>query len=113
MTKNKLAFCVLSAMMLSTTSTFAADNNLFSDVPADHWAYDAVHPLAKDGILTGYDDNTFKGDLVITRYEMAQIIANARTHKSTANSDDQDIIDKLSDEFLDDLESLCIRVTRL
>lgn len=113
MTKKKLAFCVLSAMMLSTTSTFAADNNLFSDVPADHWAYDAVYQLAKDGILTGYDDNTFKGDLVITRYEMAQIIANARTHKSTADSADQAVIDKLSDEFRDDLESLGIRVTRL
>lgn len=113
MTKKKLAFCVLSAMMLSSTSVFAADNELFSDVPVDHWAYDAVYQLAKDGILTGYDDNTFKGDLVITRYEMAQIIANARTHKSTADSADQAVIDKLSDEFRDDLESMGIRVTRL
>ena len=113
MTKKKLAFCVLSAMMLSSTSVFAADNNLFSDVPVDHWAYDAVYQLAKDGILTGYDDNTFKGDLVITRYEMAQIIANARTHKASADRTDQAVIDKLSDEFSEDLESLGIRVTRL
>lgn len=113
MTKKKLAFCVLSAMMLSSTSVFAADNDLFSDVPVDHWAYDAVYQLAKDGILTGYDDNTFKGDLVITRYEMAQIIANARTHKASADMTDQAVIDKLSDEFSEDLESLGIRVTRL
>lgn len=113
MTKKKLAFCVLSAMMLSSTSVFAADNDLFSDVPVDHWAYDAVYQLAKDGILTGYDDNTFKGDLVITRYEMAQIIANARTHKASADRTDQAVIDKLSDEFSEDLESLGIRVTRL
>lgn len=113
MTKKKLAFCVLSAMMLSSTSVFAADNDLFSDVPVDHWAYDAVYQLAKDGILTGYDDNTFKGDLVITRYEMAQIIANARTHKASADRADQAVIDKLSDEFSEDLESLGIRVTRL
>lgn len=34
---------------------------LFSDVPFDHWAFDAVHNLRDLGILTGYPDGTFKG----------------------------------------------------
>ena len=33
----------------------------FTDVPADHWAYDAVNQLQKDGILIGYPDGTFGG----------------------------------------------------
>lgn len=113
MTKKKLAVCVLSALMLSSTSAFAATNDLFSDVPADHWAYDAVNQLSRDGIITGYEDGTFKGDLIVTRYEMAQIVANARTHMPQANSNDQELINQLSDEFKEDLESLGVRVTRL
>lgn len=113
MTKKKLAVCVLSALMLSSTSAFAATNDLFSDVPADHWAYEAVNQLSRDGIITGYEDGTFKGDLIVTRYEMAQIVANARTHMPQANSNDQELINQLSDEFKEDLESLGVRVTRL
>lgn len=58
----------------------APASDLFQDVPTVHWAYSAVMQLAKDGILTGYSDQSFQGDKTITRYEMAQIVANARTH---------------------------------
>lgn len=113
MNKKKIALCVLSALMLSSTSAFASDNDLFSDVPADHWAYQAVSQLSKDGIITGYEDGTFQGDMIVTRYEMAQIVANARTHMTMATGNDQELINQLSDEFREDLESLGVRVTRL
>ena len=48
----------------------------FTDVPADHWAYKYVCFTAAEGINKGYDDNTFRGDRYITRYEMSQMIAN-------------------------------------
>jgi hypothetical protein len=47
----------------------------FSDVPQDHWAYNAVNKLAEAGILEGYPDGTFKGKERLTRYEFAQAIA--------------------------------------
>jgi len=47
----------------------------FTDVPADHWAYDAVNQLQKDGILIGYPDGTFGGKRTITRYEFATALA--------------------------------------
>ena len=50
-------------------TAFAA--NPFVDVPAKHWAYDAVAKLAQAGIVDGYGDGTFKGDKTMTRYEMA------------------------------------------
>ncbi len=114
MHNKKLALAVLAAFAFSTSTAFAASgDDLFKDVPSDHWAYQAVTQLAKDGILTGYGDNSFQGDKTITRYEMAQIVANARTHMTQASAPDQKIIDDLSNEFRDDLDALGVRVTRL
>jgi archaellum component FlaC len=46
----------------------------FSDVPAGHWAKEAVEGLAAKGILTGFPDGTFRGNEPITRYQAALII---------------------------------------
>ena len=56
---------------------FASAADSFSDVPRGHWAYDAVEQLAEKGIINGYADSTFRGDKTVTRYEMAQMIAQA------------------------------------
>src|SRR5699024_2088785 len=37
----------------------------FSDVSAQHWAYDLVDSLAANGITTGYEDGTFRADVNI------------------------------------------------
>jgi len=47
----------------------------FSDVPADHWAADAVTELADQGVLQGYPDGTFNGERAVTRYELAVTLA--------------------------------------
>ena len=36
---------------------------LFPDVPKNHWAYEYVSTLKGNGVLTGYPDGEFKGDL--------------------------------------------------
>ena len=46
----------------------------FSDVPAGHWAKEAVEALAAKGIIVGYPDGTFRGGEAITRYQAALII---------------------------------------
>ena len=48
----------------------------FSDVQKNHWAFDSVKTAFGKGIITGYDDKTFRGDKYITRYEMAQMLSN-------------------------------------
>lgn len=45
-----------------------------SDVPTDHWAYDAVQSLVARGYMAGFPDGEFKGNKVITRYEFAKAI---------------------------------------
>ncbi len=47
----------------------------FSDVPTDHWAYEAVNSLQQDGIIIGYPDGTFSGKRALTRFEFAAAIA--------------------------------------
>ena len=42
----------LIAAILAATTAFAAKNP-FNDVPADHWSYDALAMLAKDGVIEG------------------------------------------------------------
>jgi len=53
----------------------ASAQGAFSDVPRDHWAYDAVQELAEGGIVIGYPDGTFKGNRQLTRYEFAMALS--------------------------------------
>ncbi len=46
----------------------------FSDVPRDHWAYDAISELEDAGLIVGYPDGEFKGKRTMTRYEFAVIL---------------------------------------
>ncbi len=66
-----------AALIAASASTAFAAANPFEDVPADHWAYDAIAQLAAEGVIEGYGDGTYRGDQAITRYEMAQMIARA------------------------------------
>lgn len=91
----------------------AQDN--FPDVPENHWAYQAIATLKKDGILVGYPDNMFHGSRPATRYEMAEAInaayQNLKSITSGLNSQIDAINQKLGSSSgtgsgdLDDLRS--------
>ncbi|ADQ13908.1 S-layer homology domain-containing protein [Halanaerobium hydrogeniformans] len=49
----------------------------FSDVPANHWAYDAINSLVAAGVIEGYPDGEYKGQQSMTRYEMAVMVSRA------------------------------------
>ena len=110
--KKTLVSALTTALVVGAASTTFAATNPFSDVPADHWAYDAVSQLAADGVIEGYGDDTFKGDKNITRYEMAQMVAKAMA-KTNVSGNDKAIIDKLAAEFSDELNNLGVRVANL
>jgi hypothetical protein len=100
----KKSLVLAMAMALGVTaSAYAA--NPFSDVPAGHWAYDSVNKLAAAGIVDGYGNGTFGGDRLMTRYEMAQIVAKAMAKGAN--------VDRLAAEFADELDSLGLRVAAL
>jgi hypothetical protein len=100
----KKSLVLAMAMALGVTaSAYAA--NPFSDVPAGHWAYDSISKLAAAGVIEGYGDDTFRGDRLMTRYEMAQIVAKAMAKGAN--------VDKLAAEFADELDKLNVRVSAL
>ena len=110
--KKTLVSALTTALVVGAASTTFAAANPFSDVPADHWAYDAVTQLAADGVIEGYGDTTFQGDKSITRYEMAQMVAKAMA-KTDVSAADKAMIDKLAAEFADELNNLGVRVSNL
>ena len=112
--KKTLVSALTAALVVGAASTTFAAQNPFQDVPADHWAYDAVTQLANDGVIEGYGDGTFKGQKQITRYEMAKMIARAMANKGTSVSgNDKALLDKLAAEFGDELNNLGVRVANL
>jgi len=50
----------------------AQDN--FPDVPENHWAFEALDNLKKEGIVVGYPDGRYRGTRFMTRYEFAVAI---------------------------------------
>jgi hypothetical protein len=89
-----------------------------ADVPANHWAYQAIQSLAADGLIDGYPDGSFKGDRPLTRYEMAAVVARAiakleATGAGSASKTDLDKLQKLIDALKDELDALGVRVTSL
>jgi hypothetical protein len=107
--KKTLVSALTTALVAGAASTTFAAANPFEDVPADHWAYDAIAQLAADGVIEGYGDGTYRGDQEITRYEMAQMIARAMAK----GGGDKALIDKLAAEFADELNNLGVRVAAL
>jgi hypothetical protein len=86
----------------------SAESGAFSEVPANHWAYDALEQLAGRGIMTGHTDGSFKGTNPITRYEAASIIACAlkNLNRGIADEKDAELVRRLAREFRNELDAL-------
>ncbi|WP_276835400.1 YadA C-terminal domain-containing protein [Megasphaera stantonii] len=71
----------------------------FPDVPANHWAYEAVTKLAGNDVVAGYPDGEFHGDRTMTRYEMAEVIYKAMSKGVQVDQ-------KLVEEFKPEMEQV-------
>lgn len=68
---------VVSLLLVAAAPIFAQDTAPFADVPADHWAAQAIADLAEAGIIEGLPTTpaTYVGQRPITRYEVAVALA--------------------------------------
>ena len=98
-------------MAVGAACAFAA--NPFVDVPSDSWAYKYVVELADAGIIQGVDGSYFQGERNITRYEAAEMVAKAMAHMDKASVEQRALINKLADEYADELNNLGVRVSAL
>ncbi|WP_313373200.1 InlB B-repeat-containing protein [Lysinibacillus pakistanensis] len=53
------------------------EDSTFSDVPKDHWAWTMIQTMAKQGVITGYSDGTFKPNAPVQRQHVALMLARA------------------------------------
>ncbi|WP_288433416.1 S-layer homology domain-containing protein, partial [uncultured Deinococcus sp.] len=91
-----------------------------TDVPAGHWAKDAIDRLVSRGIILGYPDGTFRGTQNLTRYEASVIIArvldqirSGETPASGLNAEDLTALQNAIQELAADLAALGVRVSDL
>ena len=89
----------------------------YDDVPAGHWAYQAINELSEKGIISCGDTNHFSGNKPTDRFTMASWLAKGLAEievkygnnpsaldKNTVNN-----IEKLSNEFSDELSLLAVK----
>ncbi len=130
--KSVLTLLVLAACALSATGQVP------SDVPREHWAYEAVQDLAEKGFVLGYPDGNFLGSRSMTRYEFATVIkrildsieekiAAVNVNKETTakpynpdtatkagiSADDIEKVNKLIDEFKVELTVIGTRLDKI
>ena len=109
--KKKIVTSLAAMMAVGAACAFAA--NPFVDVPSDSWAYKSVVELADAGIIQGVDGSYFQGERNITRYEAAEMVAKAMAHMDKTSVEQRALINKLADEYADELNNLGVRVSAL
>lgn len=83
--------CTIFFRLLTESSRdyYFSKTNDYTDVNAGDWFNNAISTLSNAGIVTGYNDGTFRPNQPITRGEMAKIIANfANLNKGTKSFTD-------------------------
>jgi hypothetical protein len=73
---NKVTRGEFASMIIRTFEIDPIEGNIFDDT-LDNWAESSINGAVERGIITGYEDNTFKPDEPITREEMAVMISRA------------------------------------
>ncbi|TYB95738.1 MAG: hypothetical protein FXF54_04115 [Kosmotoga sp.] len=64
----------------------------YSDVPEDHWAYDAVMKTTSAGLLKGFPNETFQGKEAVTRYQLAEALSKTLDYVDTGDQKVQEIV---------------------
>ena len=72
--KNKLIFSSVVSIVLCVSLAFAACAASFTDLSAQHWAYDNIVKLSSEGVINGYADGTFRPEAKVTRAEFVKLI---------------------------------------
>ncbi len=112
--------CTLTMPVAAQDSVSAPAGGVFRDVPRDHWAFPAVEKLAREGLMEGFPDGTFKGKKVVTRYDMAVVIAKVldrvgqvRASGGSLTPEETLTVNRLTNEFKAELDLLGVRVDSL
>ncbi|MFP4662042.1 MAG: S-layer homology domain-containing protein [Halanaerobiales bacterium] len=109
MRQKLIVLTIITVLVLSSTIS-ATD---IKDVPSDHWAYQNVSKLVDQGLLQLYEDDTFRGNESLTRYQLAEIVARILERIESggvqASDEDMGLLRDLSVEFREELVDLAVQ----
>jgi len=111
MHKPLLRAAVMGAFGLGMILAVQQSTPSFRDVPAGHWAKEAVEFIAQCGLIQGFEDGTFRGNQNLTRYQAALIFyrfiqLGGRCPNQPTTPQDQATIDKAMEEVSKELSDL-------
>ncbi|HNZ82220.1 MAG TPA: S-layer homology domain-containing protein [Sedimentibacter sp.] len=87
----KISRIILLSVVLSLLFTMTANAIVFSDI-SNHWARSYIERVEKDGLVSGYEDGTFKPDNNVTVLESLIMLSRLYTI-------DDDIKKEIIDEY--------------
>lgn len=104
-----------TAFMLMNQSSIYA--HPFDDVPTNHWAYQAINELSEKGVFSNIDTKHFSGNKPTDRFTMASWLAKGLAeievkygnNPSALDKDSVNSIEKLTNEFSDELSLLAVK----
>lgn len=80
MNKKLISVITLSAILIAPTNILA---KTFSDVNNNDWFYSVVNELSDKGIISGYEDNTFKPQKAVSYAEFLTLLNNSIGEKQS------------------------------
>ena len=106
---------LLSSLFLMNQSNLLA--HPYDDVPAGHWAYQAINELSEKGVISCVDTKHFSGNKPTDRFTMASWLAKGLAeievkygkNPSALDKNSVNSIEKLSNEFSDELSLLAVK----
>jgi S-layer homology domain len=87
--KKLTAVLVTGALLTGFGVSQVAQRLSFKDIPAGHWATTAVEYVAASGLITGFQNGTFRGQQNMTRYEAATIFYRLLKSGALKNVDEE------------------------
>ena len=84
--KKRLSLLLALVFCLGLVPFASADNSPFSDVPSDHWAYDAVMETYNDGVMTGTAPGVFSPSGKLSMAQFVTVLTRAFYNDDVVNS---------------------------
>lgn len=110
------AVSIVLVVVLAASAAIAAPATV-TDVPKDHWAYEAVTLLVNKGYMGVYESGQFRGDDNVSRYLLAFVAArlmrDVESGRTTLTDDDMRVVRELSVNLREQLAVVTTRLTDL
>ena len=102
--EKKFILILTTGIFFTFYGTGSAKNNPYADVPKGDWSYTAMANLIHDNLVRGVNDSSFDKNKIITRNDMAVLVAKAISKEDMVNLETKKVIDKLALEYAYELK---------